>query len=167
MARFQHPLDSISVAAPCRANWDDMLGTDRARHCGQCSLNVYNLSGMTRNEAEDLINRTDGRLCVRFFRRADGTIITQNCPVGLAAAKVRVKKWATGVLAAVLSFFSGVGIFAAFGQGPENESVLQGEVIEIPEEPQPPQHVMGTMLLPARRETVGRIAIHPSLQAQK
>ena len=113
MARFQHPLESISVAAPCSANWDDMIGTHQARFCGQCSKNVYNLSGMTRREAEDLIARSEGRLCVRFFRRADGTILTQNCPVGLAAARARVKKWATAVLTTVIGFFSGVGIFSA------------------------------------------------------
>jgi len=53
---------------------------------------------MTREEAEDLIRRTDGRLCVRFYKRRDGTILTKNCPVGLRA----VKEWLTGTSAAVI-----------------------------------------------------------------
>ncbi len=53
-----------------------MIGGDRVRFCGQCQLNVYNLSAMSRYEAESLIARTEGRLCVRFFRRKDGSILT-------------------------------------------------------------------------------------------
>jgi len=44
MARFRNPLDHVRIAAPCPADWDRMLGNDRVRFCGQCSLNVYNLS---------------------------------------------------------------------------------------------------------------------------
>ena len=48
-------LDNLRIAAPCSASWDRMLGDDRVRHCGDCNKNVYNLSGMTRDEAEALI----------------------------------------------------------------------------------------------------------------
>ena len=87
MARFKHPLDRVQVAAPCKADWDEMIGTDRVRFCGQCSLNVYNLSAMTRDEAESVIAANEGKLCVRFYRRKDGSILTQDCPVGLAAIR--------------------------------------------------------------------------------
>lgn len=119
MAKFTSPLDNVNVASPCPANWDEMNGNDRQRFCGQCQLNVYNLSGMTRGEAEHLIANAEGRLCVRYYKRADGSIITQNCPVGLAALKRRVSRAATAFLSAVIGFFGGVGLFAAFG---ENES---------------------------------------------
>ena len=85
MSRRSIPLENVRVAAPCSADWEQMRGDERARFCGQCQLNVYNLSGMTRQEAERLIASREGRLCVRFYRRADGTILTKNCPVGLAA----------------------------------------------------------------------------------
>ena len=39
-------LDNIRVAAPCNADWNDMTGDDRVRHCGSCSKKVYNLSDM-------------------------------------------------------------------------------------------------------------------------
>jgi hypothetical protein len=84
MARFKNLLDHVRVASPCRADWDQMIGSDRVRFCGQCNLNVYNLSGMTRDAAESLIARNEGRLCVRFYKRRDGSIITQDCPVGWA-----------------------------------------------------------------------------------
>lgn len=139
MARFQHPLDNISVAAPCSADWDSMIGTDRSRFCGQCSKNVYNLSGMTRGEAEELVTRSEGNLCVRFYRRADGSVLTQNCPVGLAAVRARVKRRVTAVLATVLSFFSGVGIFAAF------DSIENGAATKVG------RRTIGTMIAPPER----------------
>ena len=70
MRNFTNPLDNIHIASPCPANWDEMFGDGRKRHCGECKLNVYNLSDMTRREAEDLLINSEGRLCVRFFRRA-------------------------------------------------------------------------------------------------
>lgn len=104
MSRFDSPLDDIRVASPCPANWDEMFGDERIRFCGECKLNVYNLSGMTRREAEDLITNWEGQLCVRFFRRADGTVLTKDCPVGWAAVKRRLSRAAT----AVFSLFAGV-----------------------------------------------------------
>ena len=78
------PLNNIKVASPCSANWDEMLGDDRKRYCGECKLNVFNLSGMTKMEAENLLLDSEGRVCVRFYRRSDGTVLTQDCPVGWA-----------------------------------------------------------------------------------
>jgi len=83
-ARMRLPvLDGIRVAAPCSADWDAMTGDDRVRHCDECKLDVYNLSGMTRDEAEDLVASRIGPLCVRFYRRTDGTLLTADCPTGV------------------------------------------------------------------------------------
>jgi hypothetical protein len=114
MARFNNPLNHVRVAAPCPADWDRMIGSERVRFCGQCSLNVYNLSGMTRSEAESLIVRTYGRLCIRFYRRGDGSIITKDCPVGLRAIRRRVSYVAKAIGSMVLGLFSGLGVHEAF-----------------------------------------------------
>jgi hypothetical protein len=105
-------LDHVKVAAPCSAEWDQMFSFqgERIRFCSQCNLNVYNLSEMTRGEAESLITRTEGRLCVRFYRRADGTILTQNCPIGLRAIKRKMTWAAQLVLGMALSLISGLGL---------------------------------------------------------
>ena len=112
MIRFSNPLDNIRIASPCNADWDQMFGNDRARFCGQCKLNVYNLSAMTREEAELLIGRTEGRLCVRYFRRADGSVMTKDCPVGLRAIRRRMSYVARAVGSAVLGFLAGLGLYA-------------------------------------------------------
>src|SRR5688500_9147389 len=65
-------LDNIRIASPCSADWSKMTGDERTRHCGDCKKNVYNLSEMTRDEAETLILAKEGRLCVRYFQRKDG-----------------------------------------------------------------------------------------------
>jgi hypothetical protein len=110
MARFKNPLDHVQVAAPCRSEWEQMIGSERMRFCGECNLNVYNLSGMTRFEAESIIARNEGRLCVRFYRRFDGSIITKNCPVGLRAIQRRVSYLAKAIIATTLTFMASVGL---------------------------------------------------------
>src|SRR5688572_2734596 len=80
-------LHELEVASPCDQSWEAMKGGDRARYCEKCELFVYNLSGMSLEDAEELVSRTEGRLCVRFFRRSDGTVLTRDCPRGFRAAR--------------------------------------------------------------------------------
>ncbi len=75
-------LDDIRIASPCPAEWEEMAGDDRARFCSNCSKHVYNISAMTAEEATTLILGREGRLCVRIYRRNDGTVLTADCPVG-------------------------------------------------------------------------------------
>ncbi len=102
------PLEQIQVAAPCPANWDEMAGTDQVRFCSGCRKNVYNLSEMTRDEAEALVWEKEGRLCVRFYTRADGTMLTQDCPVGLRALRVKLAKKLSYAAALLLSCGTGL-----------------------------------------------------------
>jgi hypothetical protein len=83
---------------------------ERVRFCSQCNLNVYNLSAMTRDEAKALLYKTEGRLCVRFYRRSDGTVLTQNCPVGLRALKRRAAWAAQVLLGMLLTLLVGAGL---------------------------------------------------------
>jgi hypothetical protein len=110
MSRYQSPLDNIRIASPCSADWNEMYGNDRMRHCGDCKLNVYNLSGMSRDEAENLVMNAEGRLCVRFYRRPDGTIITENCPVGWAKVKARAKVYVTAAFSLVMAMLGSLFI---------------------------------------------------------
>ena len=110
-------LRRVRVASPCRASWELMEGDERTRFCRQCGLNVYNLSEMTRAEAESLVARTEGRLCARFYQRADGTVLTKDCPVGLRAVRLRVARAAGAAFAAVLGLFAAVS-----GKTPQQKS---------------------------------------------
>ena len=117
MSKFDSPLNNIKIASPCPADWNEMYGDDRKRFCGDCKLNVYNLSGMTLDEAEMLVTNAEGRLCVRYFQRADGTIITADCPVGWAKVKARTKVYATAVASMLVALFSGLLFVSMFSKG--------------------------------------------------
>jgi hypothetical protein len=79
-----------------------MAGDARVRFCASCLKHVYNLSAMTAAEATQLIQEREGNLCARLFRRADGTILTGDCPVGARAVWNRTKKLAVACAAAAL-----------------------------------------------------------------
>jgi hypothetical protein len=99
-------IDNIRIASPCPVGWEAMKGDDRKRHCDLCSLNVYNISEMTRAEAEGLFAKSGDRVCVRIYRRADGTVLTKDCPVGLRKYRKRVATFAGAALSMVLGLFS-------------------------------------------------------------
>lgn len=89
-------LENIRIASPCTASWDEMKGDERVRFCGHCEKNVFNLSAMTRDEAEALILATNAKICVRMYRRTDGTVLTEDCPEGLK--KKRRKRLAAALV---------------------------------------------------------------------
>jgi hypothetical protein len=115
-----------------------MLGDDRMRFCGQCSLNVYNLSGMTRADAEALIARSEGRLCVRFYRRFDGSIITKDCPIGVQAIKRRVSYAWQALVSVTLTFMAGFGIHQALSSIPAFVPERRMGVMARTDPPEPP-----------------------------
>ncbi len=96
-------LDNLYIGAPCSVSWDSMTGDERARACSQCSRKVYNLSDMTKNEAETFLQENGVSHCVTFYRRQDGTIMTDNCPVGLRKLRDQCK-FAMRVAAASIAF---------------------------------------------------------------
>lgn len=98
-------LDNISIATPCSAEWDNMSGTDTIRFCGQCSKNVYDISAMSESEAVSFLAGQQMVPCLKFFRRADDTIIFDNCPAGLRRVRSGVKatvKFVSTVLATLM-----------------------------------------------------------------
>lgn len=109
-------LNHLRVASPCPANWESMKGDDRVRFCDLCKLNVYNFAQLTRQEAKALVAITEGRLCGRLYRRADGTIVTKDCPVGWRAIRRRVATAAGAVFATLMSLSAVVA-----GQNPSGQ----------------------------------------------
>jgi len=103
-------LDTVRVASPCPASWQEMSGDGHVRHCSICQQAVYDLSALTRLEAEKLIREREGRLCIRIHRREDGKVMTRDCPVGrLQMVRRRV---ATAIGAAAVLLFTLIGWLA-------------------------------------------------------
>src|SRR4051812_5863702 len=101
----ESPLDDLTVLKNCPQSWSGMTGDNTVRHCPKCKLNVYNLSMMRRDEATRLVQANEGRLCVRFYRRPDGKILTKDCSK-FVKAHTRIRVSVATVLATV---FAAVG----------------------------------------------------------
>jgi hypothetical protein len=93
----------IRIASPCPARWEDMGGDHRVRFCDHCRKNVHNVSSMTAAETAALLGANgQGNVCVRLYQRADGTLLAEDCPVGVARHWRRVKTLVVGGVAAIL-----------------------------------------------------------------
>ena len=112
MAKKNVNLDEVSIAAPCPVAWAEMDGDERKRFCSLCSLHVYNISEMKRKEAEDFLSANPEGVCLRLFRRVDGTLITKDCPVGRRLADAVKRR----VRAAAVAFVAMLNASAVFGQ---------------------------------------------------
>ncbi len=119
-------LQKLQVASPCYERWDNMKGDDRVRHCASCKLNVYNVRELTTAEVEELVERTKGRLCVRLYRRWDGTVLTRDCPVGLQRARVRM----VAALATAASFVMVLLLPMLLRLGSKEAASLEGTTYE-------------------------------------
>ncbi len=82
-------LEQVAVASPCSVPWETMAGDDRIRFCGECSKYVYRFEEMSSADIRRLIEEKEGHLCAQLARRTDGTLITNDCPVGLERARKR------------------------------------------------------------------------------
>ncbi len=131
MSQFTNPLNNVKIASPCSQDWNEMIGTERKRFCGECRLNVYNLSAMSPDEAENLLLNSEGRLCVRFYRRADGSVLTKDCPVGWQALKRRVSKVSTAAASMIFGIVGGLGLSGYFNFDNEREVTVTGEIAVV------------------------------------
>jgi hypothetical protein len=103
-----------------------MVGDDRVRFCEHCAKNVYNLSAMPRQEAEGLLFAKEGKVCVRLYKRADGTVLTNDCPVGVRRRRRRrIAALAVGSGLAAAAAMSARGLCA---MGSHNLPHVMGEV---------------------------------------
>lgn len=104
-------LQRVYIASPCAVPWESMSGDERARLCASCNKTVYDVSKMTTAEAEALLQSKGTDACLRIFRRFDGTVLTADCPVGVAKKKrARRRNVVAGVLAATAAATAAVAI---------------------------------------------------------
>lgn len=100
-------LPQLRIASPCPASWDDMIGDEKVRHCRDCNLNVYNFVEMQTSEIAAILEQAQGgRVCAQLYQRADGTVLTADCPVGFARVRRNLRRMAGAVAAGVALLFS-------------------------------------------------------------
>jgi hypothetical protein len=174
-ARARLPvLPNIRVATPCTADWNQMIGDDRVRHCATCDKDVFNLSAMTREDAEALILERAGNLCARYYQRTDGTIILADCTVGIAQKR---KRRAIAAGAALLLAGGGAAAWWSKHREPsatmgsvgfdDTENVHMSVHAEAVESPPPPAPDPEPQAAPEEiHATMGAVAISPEIQLQ-
>lgn len=135
-------LRQVRVASPCKARWDDMTGDEHVRFCGLCEKNVYDLSSLSAEQAESLLRERGESMCVRFFRRNDGTVLTSDCPVG-----GRKRFWRR-VTAGAAAGMAAAGLTMA-ALGGQQGGMVMGEI----------EPVMGQMVAP--EVEMGKVAVEP------
>jgi len=138
----------LQISSPCPKSWDDLIGDDRIRYCGQCRLNVYNLAEMPKAEVEALVRSTQGRLCGRLYMRGDQTATTRDC--GGYRARQTLRRWLTAAGVFLLVGFTWVSRSA---ESPDRtglpkwaQSVL--DVIDPPKKCSPRRYVVGELPAP-------------------
>jgi hypothetical protein len=114
------------LASPCDVPWSTMVGNDRVRHCAACAKDVHNLSSMTEAEVQAFFDVATTNAvvagtplpCVAFYERADGTILTQDCPVGVRRRRLRnLLATAMGLGAAAVIGFTSLAVFSYLKTG--------------------------------------------------
>src|SRR5258706_4301072 len=125
-------LANLRIASPCNARWEDMDGDERSRFCRRCTKHVYNFSEMTTQEALDLICEREGQLCARFYQRADGTVLTADCPVSADP----LLHWFKRLVSAAAACLCLSGFSALAGEKPRpavsTQRALLGEICARP-----------------------------------
>lgn len=154
-ARCDIVLDALEVQTPCDVPWSSMQGDNRVRFCGHCRQNVYNIEVLARAEAVRLIGAREGRVCVRFHRRPDGTVVTADCWTRLRAARRK------GLLAfAVMLVIVGAAQLFAMLTGLSGLRRL-GAQGGLPAPCDPVPAASGALHRPADLITMGDVALPP------
>lgn len=120
-------LNIIQIPTPCTQDWDTMRGDDRVRFCGVCKKSVYHLSAMSRSDAENLVASHEGRMCVRFYRRADGTVVTSDCSA-IREAVHRGKRLLITSIAGLFAMITGLSML----NGCKRTACVAGEMLPMP-----------------------------------
>src|SRR5581483_3021846 len=102
---------------PCTEDWDSMVGNDRVRFCQHCAKDVHNISNMTRKQAETLVLKSNGNLCLKYFQNHDGTPATAEDKGKLYRLTRRASRLAAGAFSVALSISS-----AALAQSSQSQS---------------------------------------------
>jgi len=96
-------LDRLSIPSPCSTNWNELVGDDRKRYCGQCAKIVYDFSKLTTTEVLALLTTLRGDVCARITRQPDGTMLTEKSLPVLPIMRPRASPLASVAVTAMIT----------------------------------------------------------------
>jgi hypothetical protein len=69
----------LNIAEPCPADWNEMTGSEKRRHCASCDKDVVALAEMTPDDAVALVRSAKPHsLCLRIEHDDDGAVVFRN-----------------------------------------------------------------------------------------
>ena len=104
---------------------------------------------MTSEEDEALILEKEGRLCVRYYQRHDGTILMKDCVIGVKRKRKRriIVAGAAAMLAGGVAYAIAMQreqreerIMGSIGAAPTDMTSIQGGIQPLPEPPEVDPH---------------------------
>lgn len=101
-------LKNLTIPEPCSADWNSMTGNEQVRFCEHCELSVHYLSRLTRNQAQRLVARSNGRLCIRYDQDSSGRPVLAPVRQKLHLISRRASRIAAGAFTATLSVSSAI-----------------------------------------------------------
>ena len=130
-------VNSLQIASPCPMKWGDMQRTEEEaiRFCGDCSKNVYDVSKMSAKDASLLLQKAEisgSSTCMQLWRRADGTVITDDCPVGLRRIRDSWKKVRSAVATFALLLMAQTSFAQTKGDSADKGLPTRGKVAVPP-----------------------------------
>ncbi len=70
------------VPNPCHEDWDLLSPEDRGHFCTVCETKVWDLSGLTKEEAEAFLRAREGEdLCVSYRENSAGEVVHRPSPI--------------------------------------------------------------------------------------
>jgi hypothetical protein len=122
-------INNLKIASPCPMMWSDMQRTpeEAIRFYGDYRKNVYDVSKMSARETALIVQKAEisgASTCMQLYQRADGTIITDDCPVGLRRIRDGFRK----LRSAAATFVVFLCAQSVFAQG--KDSSAQSKTIE-------------------------------------
>jgi len=130
----------IKMASTCDMAWDELAGDNAKRFCSQCNKHVFNVSNMSGEQAIDFLIQENGKACIMFYSRRDGTVLSADCPVGVQKRYARwrpIRKMVFGVLS-LLSFGQSYAANSVTLGGPmwfpPESKISESEELKTPEQ---------------------------------
>lgn len=120
-------LENLVNTFECNLDWNDMPGSNRVRDCGQCKCKVFNMSQMSRREANAFLVENGTSQCMILEQRQDGSIVTDECPVPLRNIRNILGKLRHAVAVILTLTFSGAAALAQ--QCPPNSRAIMGKFV--------------------------------------
>lgn len=144
-------LDRVRVVNPCSEDWHEMRGNDEVRFCSHCQKSVHNLSQMTRRDAERLVAKSKGQLCVRYISRADQRVVTASDFPPLHRIARRASRLAASAFSAALTLTTATAQNSNETQIDVNPTGIEAVAnkTDAPQMPSGDATIVGTVIDPA------------------